>query len=230
MVEHADSYLQLISLAVHEFRTPASVVAGYLRMLLRDTEQPPNERQRKMLEEAERSCQRLAAIVGELSDIQKLDAERVELARQRVDLFALISTVAESVQEASDRGVSLELRGPATGAEIMGDRVRLERALTAVFRAILRETPSNTTVVGERRLVSSADGGSAVLTVAPEAHVQKSYEAPRAPFDETRGGLGLLLPFARRVIERHGGAIWSPSGDSGRGAAVLSLPVTEPTS
>src|SRR5262245_49815449 len=70
----AKLYAQLISLAVHEFRTPASVVGGYLRMLERDTDPTLSERQRKMIEEAGRSCARIVALVAELSEISKLDA------------------------------------------------------------------------------------------------------------------------------------------------------------
>ena len=50
-----ESYLQLLGLAVHEFRTPASVVGGYLRMLQRDTAGALNDHQRKMVDEAEKS-------------------------------------------------------------------------------------------------------------------------------------------------------------------------------
>lgn len=50
----AEQYWQLITLAVHEFRTPASVVGGYLRMLQRDPDNPLTERQRKMVEDAEK--------------------------------------------------------------------------------------------------------------------------------------------------------------------------------
>ena len=42
-----ESYPKLISLAVHELRSPASVVGGYLRMLQRDTEAPLSDRQRR---------------------------------------------------------------------------------------------------------------------------------------------------------------------------------------
>ena len=79
-----ESYTQLLSLAVHEFRTPASVVGGYLRMLQRDADAPLSERQRRMIDEAERSCQRLVALIAELSEIQKLDADLIELAQQAV--------------------------------------------------------------------------------------------------------------------------------------------------
>ena len=219
-------HTQLISLAVHELRTPASVVGGYLRMLLRDAE-PMSDRQRKMVEEAERSCGRLTAIVAELSDVGKLDSGAIELSRHPLDLFALIGEVAEGVHEAAERGVRLELRGEATGAPIAGDEPRLKAAFTAIFRAILREQPMEVTIVAERRLVRRAGQSSAVIVIAPNANVQASYDAPESAFDDRRGGLGLTLPIARRVIEGLGGRLWAPHGGDGRGACLVSLPLTE---
>src|SRR5262245_4350504 len=218
--EDAPTYLELISLAVHELRTPTSVVAGYLRMLLRDDEQPLSERQRKMLTEAEKSCERLAALVGELSEIQKFDAERVGLGTpQTVDVFALVAEVAGGVHEAGDRGVALAVRGASGSAMMPGDAPRLQRAFSAIFRAILREMPNDTTVVVDRRLVTIGAAAEAVVVVAAEPAVQASFSADPAPLDEMRGGLGLTLPFARRIIQRHGGRVWSPVGER-RGAAI----------
>src|SRR5262245_52245873 len=136
--EDPSSYLELISLAVHELRTPASVVAGYLRLVLREDDQPLSERQRKMLVEAERSCERLAALIAELSEIQKLDAERLQPGvAQTFDVFAVVADVASSVHEAEDRGVRLEVRGQPDGALVQGDCPRMQRALAAIIRAIL---------------------------------------------------------------------------------------------
>ena len=131
----------LISLAVHEFRTPASVVGGYLHMLQKDHDPPMSERQRRMIEEAEKSCARLVAIVAELSDIGKLDSGLVKLARQPLDLFSLIGKVAELMHEGKDREVHLKLSGPMDGANMTGDATRLRTAFHAIFRAILRKSP-----------------------------------------------------------------------------------------
>jgi signal transduction histidine kinase len=45
------------------------------------------------------------------------------------------------------------------------------------------------------------------------------------PFDEKRGGLGLAVPLARRVIEKHGGRVVS-SENQGRSIAIVTLPLS----
>jgi signal transduction histidine kinase len=226
-----ENYPQLLSLAVHELRTPCSVVAGYLRLLQRDGGDPITDQQRKMMSEAEKSCARFIALIAELSDISKLDSGAIALAHQPIDIFALVEELAEHVHEASDREVRLTLKGDATGAPATGDAVRLRAAFQAIFRAILREKLGPATVVAERRRVVQDGQLSAVVVVADESDVQAVYDSPPGAFDERRGGLGLALPLARRVIEGHGGRIWAPSPNAGedraRGSAVISLPITE---
>jgi signal transduction histidine kinase len=229
-----EDYSQLISLAVHEFRTPASVVGGYLRMLKREGGDPLTPQQRKMIDEAEKSCGRLVEMIGQLSEIGKLDGGVIALARQPVDLFSLVGDVAEHVHEGQDREVVLKVRGDATGASLEGDATRLRNAFEAILRAIAREKPGPCTVVAERRLVIADGGRAAVIVIAEDADVQTVYSTPPGPFDDRRGGLGLALPLAVRVIEGHGGRIWSPAAvDSqdmrAHGSAIVSLPITEST-
>ncbi len=231
-----EQYPQLISLAVHEFRTPASVVGGYLRMLQRDPDNPLTDRQRKMVEEAEKSCSRLVALISELSDIGKLDSGAIGLQVKPIDLFALVEDVAAHVHEADERDVRLQLRGDSTGASMNGDDARLRTAFDALFRAILREKAGPAIVVADRRRGVMSNGRAvAIVTVSEESTVQDAYERPRQAFDEKRGGLGLALPLARRVFEGHGGRLLAPqssadapAGDPvSRGSAVVELPLTE---
>jgi signal transduction histidine kinase len=227
-----EDYPKLISLAVHELRTPASVVGGYLRMLRRDGDTPLSDRQLKMVEEAEKSCGRIVALVAELSEVGKLDDGQISMARQPLDLFGLIQEVADGMHESAERGVTLEVHGPAA-APMTGDLVRLRSTIQAILRAILREMPDSSTVVAERRVTEVDGQRSAVVIVAEASSVQASYDAPPSVFDEKRGGLGLLLPLARRVIEAHGGRVWSPRSANetdnrgARGAAIIAFPLSE---
>lgn len=231
-----DQYTDLLSLANHEFRSPAGVIGGYLRMVLNDSSEPLTPRQLKMLEEAAKSCAKLVGFLDELSVIGKLDSGDITLARQPLELGALLRDVAEHVHEARDRDVRLALQGDAEPAPLNGDAGRLKSAFDAVFRAILREKAGPATVVAERRREEIDGRTCAVVIVAETGSVQQSYERPRGMFNEKRGGLGLALPLARRVFEGHGGQIWSPAPASddpeatdplSRGSAIIALPLTE---
>src|SRR5688572_5134537 len=81
---------KLLSLAVHEFRTPITVVAGYIRMLLKDRAGPITDQQRRLLEEAEKSCGRLSALVAEMSDLSGLEGGTAALNRASLDLDDLL--------------------------------------------------------------------------------------------------------------------------------------------
>lgn len=224
------AYAHLLSLAVHEFRTPATVVGGYLRMLQKEVQPPLNERQKKMVDEAAKSTARIVEIIAEMSDISKLDSGDAAVRHEPFDLFAVVGEVAATVHEAEDRGVRLQVRGESAGAALSGDLTRFRAAISAFFRAVLREQPSECVVIADRRLVRDGRGRSAVVAIASEQAVQESYESPRAPLEEKRSGLGLALPLARRVVECHGGAVWSPSGGSAsvsRGAVLFSVPLPE---
>ncbi|HEY2152369.1 MAG TPA: HAMP domain-containing sensor histidine kinase [Vicinamibacterales bacterium] len=229
MTSSTIDYPRLMSLAVHEFRTPASVVGGYLRMLHRDGE-PLTERQQKMIEEAEKSCGRLVALVNEMSELAKLDARLAKLADSPIDVFGLVQEVAAVVHEASERNVQLEARGPASGAMRSGDSTRLKSAFDAIFRSVMREKAGPCTVVADCRTETLDGQRYAIIVVAEAANVAASYERQAGEFDDHRGGLGLALPLARRAIEGHGGRLSAPepiveNDPLTRGSAIITLPI-----
>jgi uncharacterized NAD(P)/FAD-binding protein YdhS len=198
-------------------------------MLLRGAD-PLTDSQRKMILEAEKSSARLAELAAELSEISKLDRRIADFKATQFDLFPALEKLASSVHEARDRDVHLKIRGEDVGARVSGDLSRIQTAFIAFSRAILREQPSDTTVVMDRRRVQAREGTSALVVIAAEATVAKVHASRTGPFLETQGGLGLALPIARRVIERHGGRVWSPTIDEipSPKAILVSLPVLEP--
>ena len=243
-----ETYSRLLSLAVHELRNPAGVVAGYLGMIQRAGSDTLSDGQRKMIDEAAKSCARLAAVIEELSMVSKLDSGELKFKDEVVDIFQLVREVATGVHEAGERDVHLSVRGEKSGARLTADPMRIRSAFAAFFRAILREQPGQTTVVADCR--HGADG-SAVIVVAPDTDVQRTYEAPHAPIDDTcaeplpllpkdsrlrvqRGGLGLVFPIACRIVARYGGRVWSPvlNGESEpglteRSALIISFPAEQ---
>jgi signal transduction histidine kinase len=216
-----------MSLASHELRTPLSVVTGYLRMLLREQGGPISEKQRKMLEEADRSCARMASLISEMSEVGKLESGQLQMEQRPFDLAALLVELASRMHEGRDRGVRLEVRGTDKPLRIVGDRARLEAAIGALFYASLRERGEPGTVVAE---CSTTDGAqpSVIVVIGDEAAVSELARTARAPFDEwARGGLGLALPVARRIVEAHGGVLWAEPGEGPRIGSALRIPLTD---
>jgi signal transduction histidine kinase len=215
-----------LSLAVHELRTPVTVVAGYLRMLIREQAGPLTDKQRKMLEEAERSCTRIAGLVTEMSEMGKLESGELALSRQEFDLGGLVAELAGDMHEGNDRGVRLEVRSAERALPITGDRVRIAAAIRVLLHSALRERGEPGTIVVESSPVNAERSWGVVVigdeTQLPSLKHGAGNEPP--PFQEWLGGLGLALPVARRVIEAHGGTVWSAPDGRSRAAAGLRLP------
>jgi signal transduction histidine kinase len=218
---------KILSLAVHEFRTPTTVVAGYIRMLLKERAGPIPETQRRLLEEAEKSCGRLSALLAEMSDLSGLEAGTAPFNRAPLDLRGALAEAAAGLPALADRPVTVDVQTGDGPAMVHADPVRLRAAFAAVLTALRRELITSTTLaVRERRGERDGHPASWIAIADPEhvAMVVAAEESALGPFDEWRGGCGLSLAVARRVIEAMGGGIWSPNVDSKTGA-VIALPL-----
>lgn len=224
------SSARLLNLAVHELRTPASIVGGYLRMLLAGHAGPLTDKQHKMLTEAVRATDRLTALVAEMSEISNLDAGTLALPRQRVVIVPLLQEAAAGLGETSDGGARVEVRlaeGIEAGAIVLADSVRLRAAVVAVLTALAREQADAAPLVLAAGIEQAGDPPAIVVRIG-EREALADPAGPPAPFDEWRGGVGLALPIARRVIEAAGGRIWSAPARASRPVVGIALPLATP--
>jgi signal transduction histidine kinase len=219
---------KLLSLAVHEFRTPITVVAGYIRMLLMERAGPLNEAQRRLLQEAEKSCGRLSTLVAEMSELSHLETGTISLNKRVVDIRALLQDTIDTLPPQPDYQVTIELSDDGCQAPVQGDPARLKSTFASLLIALRRElVTANRLFV--RCTTRKVDGGSVLWIAIGGADQVKRLEAADAAglstFDEWRGGCGLSLAIARRIIAAHRGRIWSPAEDEGKSAAVVMLPL-----
>lgn len=211
---------KILSLTAHEFRTPMTVVAGYIRMLLKDRAGPLSDPQRRLLEEAEKSCARLSALLAEVSDLSNLEAGTTAFNRHSVDLRGLLRSAVALLPELPDRTVRVELETEEGPAMVTADAQRLQIALASVLAALRREiVTSDTLRVRERRAASSYE---IVIGEDPTIEALEQARGTDLPvFDEWRGGSGLSLAVARRIIGAHGGHVWSAPEGHKSGARIL---------
>jgi signal transduction histidine kinase len=176
-----------------------------------------------MIEEANRSCGRLLHIVQELSDLGELSQPTVDLSLTPLPVFEICDDV---VQDASNEGADVTFICGEQDRAVMveGNAARLKQAFAALVGSIVRERGS--APVEARGFVCRTAEARAVLALGDPgitASVGDLLQEQQRPFDRWRGGMGLSLPIAHRIVEVHRGTIWGLPGS--RATCALSLPL-----
>ena len=206
-----------------------SVAVGYLGFVLNDLNDqvgPLTDKQRKFLGEVSRMCGRLKELVDEMSDVSRLESGELALAKQEFDVNVLVQGLANDMHDADGREIHFEVSAADGPLVITGDRARLARAFVALMHAVVRERPM--AALTAHSSVAEYHGTSwAVLAIGDASEVEslRQIGGTHADFNEWTRGLGLALPVARRIIEAHGGAIWSAANPRSKAASALRLPL-----
>lgn len=190
----------------HELRSPLARL-GVAVELARS-----GEDREAALARIERESGRLNALVGELLQVTRAEADPASRRWERIALDDLLRTLVDDAQiEAKPRGCRVELTTPG-GIEIEGDPELLRRAVDNVIRNAIRYTADGTSVevAVERRepgvRISIRDDGPGVPPEAAERIFDPFYRV-NTDRDRSSGGVGLGLSIARRAVELHHGKI-----------------------
>jgi two-component system phosphate regulon sensor histidine kinase PhoR len=206
----------------HELRTPLSLIKGYVETLLDGAKDDP-EVSLKFLRTIERNADRLKLLIEDLLTISELEAGRIELQVQTVQLQALTGKVLEDLQRrAASKQISLNNHVPDLCVE--GDPGRLEQVLgNLVDNAIKYGRAGGKVVVDARPSgndglieMSIADNGPGIPPDALERIFERFYRVDKARSRE-QGGTGLGLSIVKHIVQSHGGTVWARS-ELGHGA------------
>lgn len=214
-----------ISQMSHELRTPLNGILGYAQLLRRSEEL--TERQRDGLAVIERSGEHLLNLVNDLLDLAKIEAGRLELHDESVDLKSLLQDVTDLVRVRADKA---QLRFTVALPSVLPARVRSDaRALRQILLNLLGNAvkftdPGGCVALKVELLDTAALRGHLAFEVSdtgigmPADQLQRIFE----PFHRIQGGerraegTGLGLPITRRLIEAMQGSI-TVASEPGRG-------------
>jgi signal transduction histidine kinase len=222
---------EFLALVTHELRTPLTSIAGFVEALLSGHAGELTDQQRQFLQIVARNSDRLGGLVNDLLLAAQLEAGKVELQLEDVDLGELAEQAVRSAgPHARQAGVSLELE-PAAGVRVRGDRVRLAQVLDNLVSNALKFTREG----GRAEVAVSAGDETAVVTVTddgigiPEAEQARLFERffrSSTATAEQIPGSGLGLSIVKTLVELHGGTI-AVASTEGEGTTVrVSLPRT----
>ena len=203
--EHARR--EFIANASHELRTPLFSLGGFLE-IMSDEELDPAT-QAEFMATMREQVARLTKLATDLLDLSRLDAGRLTVEREHVDLAALAEVLADefrAVARSSDHRLAVE-NGSRT--EAVGDEERALQIGRILVENALVHTPPGTPV----RIRTEQRDGAALLTVEdegpgiPPEHEEQVFERFYRLDGSIASGSGLGLAIARELAELMGGSL-----------------------
>ncbi len=211
----------LLSDVAHDLKTPMTTVAGYARILLDEGEAPPfgergngiaREKQREYLETIYNKSMQMGDLLDLLFEYVKLESEGFVLNKTRTDLFELLrGCVAGVYMDFEEQGMEVIPSIPEQEVFMELDAVQFKRVINNLLSNALCHNPSGTRVW----VMAEAEDGDIVIRVCDSGEVippetAKYMFEPFVLGDESRnskGGSGLGLSIARKVVDMHGGSL-----------------------
>lgn len=209
----------------HELRTPLNAIIGFSELLEQEVFGPLNERQQDYVQNVLTSGRHLLNLVNDILDLSKIQAGRMTLSREWVELVPIAEAVVHVVGGlAQKRDLSLSVTVPEDLPQIYADPVRIKQVLYNLLSNAIKFTPEG----GKVRLVAERTGETVTVVVEDTGIGIKAEDIPRLfqEFEqiepssgEKPEGTGLGLALTKRMVEMHAGSIEITS-EVGRGTRV----------
>jgi len=221
---------ELIGVASHELKSPLTTLRMNLAMLS-ETAERLDDRQRELLEAAERGCDELEITIEELLDVTRVEAGKLSLNADDIHLQQLVAAVVEPLQDRfHDAAVSLRLEAPAEPLVLKADGKRLASVLTNLLTNSLNYAPPKSDVLVVLKHRHGANGGCTEISVEdqgpgiPAAYQERVFEKffriehqgvlENDLAQPKPSGTGIGLYLCREIVRAHGGRIWCEVGRS----------------
>ncbi|MFN2297454.1 MAG: response regulator, partial [Anaerolineales bacterium] len=229
---------QFLANMSHELRTPLNSIIGFSRVILKGIDGPITDLQNQDLTAIHNAGQHLLGLINDILDISRIDAGKMELAFEEVDMRNLIQSVASTALGLiKDKPIRLSQYIPDDLPLARADPIRARQVLLNLLSNSAKFTESGSIVIEAKLqtnpenypeiVVSVSDTGSGI----PADHFPKLFEAfSQVDASPTRrtGGTGLGLSICKRLVEMHGGRIWVDS-ILGKGSTFyFTLPALQP--
>lgn len=215
----------------HEIRTPMSVFMGAIEHLLQFDQDPKH---RTLLEMADRSAQRLRALVDDILDLSRIEARAVQLEETAFDLRSCVrNAVGLFALAAREKNLRLETAvAPKIPERVVGDPDKLGQVLINLVGNAIKFTEGGEvriSVLPRHDNLEFAVTDTGIGIPEEKQHLLfQSFSQTDSSFQRHYGGSGLGLAISRGLLDLMGGEITVQSRE-GRGSVfTFTLPLNTP--
>jgi len=222
------SRADLVSTVAHELRSPLTSVKGFTATLLARWDRFGDEQKKVMLETVNADADRVTRLLTDLLDVSRIDAGRLEMRKQVVDVPAAVRRAVAGRTAGGEPGERFVVQVAADLPEIWADPDKVDQIVGNLVENALRHGAGTVTVTvaadeeGDGLAVVVADEGEGIPEEIAERIFTRFWRGSR------RTGTGLGLYIVRGLVEAHGGRVEVRRAPSGGAAFHFVLPAATP--
>jgi signal transduction histidine kinase/CheY-like chemotaxis protein len=224
------------AMTIHDLRSPLISVISVAAMMEDGLLGPITEEQKKWLGKVQGSARNLVDLVSDFLDLSKLEAGRLDLTKEEMDLGLLLQNSLENYSPlAREKKINLRNHFVSSLPKIYADPRRLEQVLSNLLSNALKFTSEGGAIEVGAGPENSAgvriwvkDNGVGIPPDEIGQIFEKYRQAMSGKISEQKGtGLGLVI--CKMIVESHGGRIWVESNEGQGSTFFFSLPLGQKT-
>ena len=221
--EAMDLKSQFISTVSHELRTPLTIIKENIALIMDGAAGHIKSKQREILEIAQRNIDRLARLINDVLDFQKLQSGRAKFNMQDNNINSVIENVYNTMAgTVKKKGVELRLTIDNALPKITFDSDKMIQVLTNLVSNAMKFTDKGSITIATHRIENSIR-----VSVIDTGCGMKQEDLPKlfqqfqqlGSGNRKTGGTGLGLVISKDIVEKHGGRIWVES-ELGKGTTI----------
>ncbi|PIQ88624.1 MAG: hypothetical protein COV72_07375 [Candidatus Omnitrophica bacterium CG11_big_fil_rev_8_21_14_0_20_42_13] len=223
---------EFISTVSHELRTPLTSIKEGISIVFDEAAGTINAEQRDFLDMAKRNVDRLARLINDVLDFQKIDSGKMRFDMRENDLNESIKEAKETMEPlVKEKGLDFVLDLDDAMPRIRFDKDRIAQVLANIISNAIKFTEQGRITLTSKkeenfvhvRIIDTGPGISEKYMPRLFARFEQLHYGK----DRKTGGTGLGLAISKEIIERHRGKIWAES-EMGKGTAFnFILPIIE---
>ena len=198
----------------HELRTPLNAIMGFTEVMLDGISGELNQEQHLCLTDIYHSSQYLLALIDAVLDLSTVEADRMKLQRQEIDLKTVIEDALTKISsEVLKKHQELVTDVPDGIPMVIGDSLRVQQILINLLINAHKYTSEGGHITltvshqGERCRVTVSDDGIGVRDDETEAIFRAFTQSDDPLLKSQRSGAGLGLALSKKLLERMDGEI-----------------------
>ena len=197
----------------HELRTPLNAIIGFSQILMRQLQGSASNRQLDMIRRILTNGQHLLELISDILDLSKIEAGRLDLRVEPIDLQELISTTVEGLRSLADqKQLELTIDSSLSDAAISNDANRLRQVITNLLSNAIKFTDQGVVSLNVQEIspetieITVTDSG---IGIAAEnlPHIFNVFHQVDQSISRKHQGTGLGLSITHLLLEMMQGTI-----------------------